>query len=198
MRRCAAALAALWLPAGGVAAQTAAEPAAPAAAPPGPAADVIPAGTVVHIAIDDALSASASHEGQPFRLHLAEPIVLAGRTLVPAGTEGGGEVIEAKRPGLAGKPGVLILAARYLAFGDVRIPLGHLRYGQTGRNNEVASIVAMAAIGLPGALVGGGDVKAAAGLRASAKVTSDVPLPAHTTSSASTEDSNQTKQGSMP
>lgn len=149
-------------------------PPAPQTSPPGV---IIPAGTPVVIELVDTLKASTSKEGQQFRLRLAEPLVVGGQTVVPAGAEGGGEVVEAKGPGLGGRPAVLILAARYLVSDGVRIPLGHLRYGSTGQDNTNLSLAVSIAVGLPGALVGGGDVKAPAGMRAAARVTSDVALP---------------------
>jgi hypothetical protein len=196
--RCAAALAALWALSGHAAlAQDAPAPAASPAVPQTSASVKVPAGTVVDIAIDEALSGSASHEGQTFRLHLAQPIVIDGLTVVPAGTEGAGEVIEAKGPGLAGRPGVLIIAARYLEFSGARIPLGHLRYGQTGHDNTGASMAVQIAVGLPGVLITGGDVKAPVGMAASARVTSDVVLPDAPAASAA-PNPDQTKQGTSP
>ena len=120
----------------GASAQTvpAAAPIAQPSAQPAAAGNVIPAGTTVLVEIVDTLKASTSKQSQLFRLRLAEPIVADGKTLVPAGADGGGEVIDAKGPGLGGRPAVLILAARYLVSNGVRIPLGHLRYGSTGKD----------------------------------------------------------------
>jgi hypothetical protein len=139
--------------------------------------DTIPAGTVVEIEIDEFLSARKSYEGQQFQLHLAEPIVRDGRTLAPAGAHGMGEVIEAKRPGIGGKPGVLTLAARYVEVRGVRLGLGHFGFSRTGHDAYGASMAVGMAVGLPGLLVTGDDVKVNPGTRAYAKINADVQLP---------------------
>ena len=196
-----AAIAALWILAVEAAAAQTPSPPTPPVTPetaPTPAGDaVIPAGTVVYLEIDDPLSAGRSFEGQTFRLHLAEPIVVGGQILVPAGTHGGGEVIEAKRPGMGGKPGALIVAARYLVLGETCIPLGHFRYGRAGRDNVDQSLVVGIAVGLPGLFITGGDVKIAPGLQASAKVSSDVSLkyPPTPPSDANPANQGQPAQG---
>ena len=175
--------------------QSSAPPLSPSPSPT--AVDTIPAGTVVAIEIDEFLSARKSFEGQQFQLHLAEPIVRDGRVLVPAGAKGLGEVIEAKRPGIGGKPGVLTLAARYVDAGPVRIRLGHFGFSRAGHDEVAASMAVGMAVGLPGLLITGDDVKVNAGTRAYAKLVADVPLPAAPTAApaGATPTTTQTNGG---
>jgi hypothetical protein len=157
-------------------------PAAEATAATQPAPTILAAkGTAVIIEIDDRLNSSTAKIGDTFRLHLAEPLIVDGKVVAAAGATGGGEVINASRANIGGRPGELTLMARYLEIDGQRVKIGHLRYGQTGRNNDTAAFVAGVAVGLPGYLITGGNVDVPAGTRAGAKLTE--PLLAPTTMS---------------
>lgn len=60
-------------------------------------AAIIPALTPVSLRIEQELGSKISHSGDAFRISLALPIVIEGTELVPAGVEGLGEVVHAKR-----------------------------------------------------------------------------------------------------
>jgi len=108
--------------------EPAAPPAAPAAAPaPAPACCVIPAGTPVVLELLDELSSRTAMRGDHFAMRLVEPITVDGRVLAPAGARGTGEVVDAAKAGMGGRPGELTVAARYLAVGDLQIPLRGLK-----------------------------------------------------------------------
>jgi hypothetical protein len=85
---------------------------------------------------------------------------------------------------MGGKAGKLVLAARYLALGGERVPLRGLQLSGAGRDRtNPATVVglsgfAFAPLGLVGLAVPGGNVDFAAGTRATAKLASDVFLPA--------------------
>ena len=167
--------------------QTASEE--PVAAEP-PAADAaaccaIAALTEIDIEIAERVTSKTNRQGQHFAIRLAEPILVDGRLVVPAGTSGVGEVVHSAKAGGAGKAGELILAARYLELDGQRIPLRSFRYGRrqgkdkTGAvntGNMVAAAV-MPAAALVGFLVKGGEVDIPAGTRASAKVSAATSLP---------------------
>ena len=155
----------------------AAEPIA-AAAPAVPASRIVALGTVVELEIDDPLSSKTNKEGDFFHLHLVDPIVRDGVILVPGGTTGMGQVTFAERSGIGGKPGKLIIAARYLEYGGTRLPLGHFHFGKVGQDNTNAALVVSMAFGLPGLFVTGGEVNVTVGARANARLTADVNLPA--------------------
>lgn len=153
---------------------------APAAAP----CCTVPARTPVVIEILDALSSRESSNGQSFRLRLAEPLVLEGHVLIPAGTEGAGEVVHAARARAMGKAGELILAARFLQHGETRIALRTLRFGSNqGRDNSgtvntiaVASSGTIPVVGMVGYLIAGGEVRVPAGTRATAQTAAELVL----------------------
>lgn len=143
-----------------------------------PAGTLIPAGTVVTVELTQALSASHAQSGDHFGLRLAEPITIEGAVVIPAGVTGQGEVIDAKPAGIGGRPGRLILAARYLEQGDLRLRLQSFKIdGAGGRDNSGLAVGATIAVGIVGALVPGGGVDYAPGARATAKISSDIMVP---------------------
>ena len=139
----------------------------------------------VEIEIVDAVSSRRNRSGDRFALRLAEPLVVDGRVVAPAGTPGEGEVVHAAKPGIGGKAGELILAARYLDLDGTRIRLRSLRYGPSqGTDNSgavgVANVVAAAVLpvaSVVGFLVSGGNIDIPAGTRANARVAADTRLP---------------------
>jgi hypothetical protein len=83
------------------------QPASPAAAIPAvaiPAADrfkevTIPAGTRLSLTLENALSSDNSKPEDPVRARLSQAIVVDGTTIVPAGAEVSGTVLEARQSG---------------------------------------------------------------------------------------------------
>lgn len=74
---------------------TAATPAPPPPAPP----IVVPAGTVLHVRLVQAVGSKISQEGQRFEATLSSPIVVKGNKIVPAGSRTLGTVAEAHASG---------------------------------------------------------------------------------------------------
>lgn len=102
---------------------------ATAPAPVAPCMHCIPALTPVVLVLDADLGSKISKTGDTFPLHLAQPIVIDGAEVVPAGTPGQGEIIHAKKAGGSGTAGELVLAARYLTIGSRQVRLRSLRVG---------------------------------------------------------------------
>lgn len=143
----------------------------------------VPAGVVVEIELVERVSTKTQKTGDRFPLRLAEPLVLDRRILAPAGALGVGEVIQATRPGMGGKPAKLVLAARYLEVRGRRIPLSGLQLSASGKNNAMAaqavglSGIAFGPLGFIGLAVPGGNVDFPAGTDATAEVARDLALP---------------------
>jgi len=144
---------------------------------------LVAAGTVVEVELVDPVSTKTQNTGDTFALKLAEPLVVKGRIVAPAGTTGVGEVVQATRPGMGGKAAKLVLAARYLTIGDKQAPLRSLRLAASGKNNAgTAGIVglsgiAFAPLGFVGLAVRGGDAVIPAGVEATAKLARATTLP---------------------
>lgn len=105
----------------------------PATAAPA-ACCVIPAETPVEVELLEEIGSGHSMTGQMFPIRLAVPIVIDGRTLVPVGTAGMGEIVHAApRRWVSRAPGELIIALRYLELDGIRIPLHRIGYSGSGR-----------------------------------------------------------------
>lgn len=153
-------------------------PVAPAAMA-GIAADVVPARTVIELEIMQALGSKTSKAGDRFAIRLAEPLVIAGRTVLPAGLTGEGEVVHAAKARWGGKAGELVLAARYLECGarssgvERRIALGYFKFGMAGQSRTAEALF----VPFVGPFIGGGEVSVAPGTRANAQTKDIIELP---------------------
>lgn len=130
--------------------------------------------TVVDIEIAQALDSKTTKPGERFAIKLASPIIVGGRTLVPAGISGEGEVVHAAKARWGGKAGELVLAARYLDCGSTRIALGYFNFGAAGENRTGTALGASIIVPVAGFFIAGGEMRVPPGTRANAKVRSDI------------------------
>lgn len=162
------------------------DPAAPATATPAAVCCTLPDGTLVELAIGEPLTSKTAQRGQRFRLLLAEPLRLGDAVLLPAGTEGVGEVIHADHARAAGKPGELLLAARFLQGPDGEIKLRGMKLGGSGKDRGNAAMGVAMGLGPLGFLVRGGQIEIPEGSRAHAKLAG--PLQVSASPPATTSD----------
>lgn len=148
----------------------------PAAEQPAAACCVAPAGTIVELEVVPLLSTKTLKRGDKYEIRLAAPLVVDGQTILPAGIMGLGEVVHSAGGSIGGKPGEMILAARFLQYGDQRIPLKGMKLGAVGRDNSGAVLAATMVTALF-MFIPGGEVQVAAGTRANAKLATDLLLP---------------------
>jgi hypothetical protein len=85
--------------------------------------DGIPAGTEVAIRLQLALSSADSRVGDSFQAVLAEPVIVAGKTLVPQGALVAGSVVAAKASGGVDDPGYLRVTLASIALNGKSVPL---------------------------------------------------------------------------
>jgi hypothetical protein len=149
-------------------------PAVPAPAPVfAPAACcTVTAGTQIEIEIDEAIDSAQRKRGDKFAISLHAPVMVGGTLILPAGTQGVGEVVHAERARGGGKPGELILAARYLELDGRRIPLRGLKLGAAGvdKTHKAMVISAIPIVGLFSPAVHGGEMQVPKGTLANAKI----------------------------
>lgn len=145
-----------------------------------PAALVLPKGHPIVIAIDAEVGSKISEAGQMFPISLAESVVVDGAELLPAGIRGEGQVVHAKKGGLAGAAGELVLAARYLDHGGRRIELRSFKFIEAGdevrsrgKDNIGLATATNTAIGPLGFFISGGNTSIAPGTIATAKIRND-------------------------
>lgn len=131
----------------------------------------LPAFTPVDIEILMSLNSKTSKMGEFFDIRLAEPIMLDGKIVVPAGALGKGEVIHAAKARAGGKAGELILTARYVEDRGQKILLRSFKFGPTtGTSKRDEALIAGSVIAAPLALfIAGGNVDVPVGTRAQAK-----------------------------
>lgn len=158
-------------------AETPAEPASDEVAPDGL---LLPKTTPLIIAIDKELGSKISVTGETFPIRLVQPVLVDGVEVLPAGITGQGEVVHAKKAGLAGAAGELVLAARYLDLGERRIALRSFRFMEAGeislgkgQDNTGVSNVTTALAGPLGFFIGGGNTNVPPGTIANAKTRND-------------------------
>jgi hypothetical protein len=146
---------------------------APAAPVP---AITLPAATSIKIALEAQVGSKVSQTGQSFPIRLVEPVVVDGVEVLPAGLKGEGQVVHAKKGGMAGSAGELVLAARYLDFHGRRIELRSFKFLEAedqastkGKDNVGLASATNAVIGPLGFLIGGGNTLIEPGTIATAK-----------------------------
>jgi hypothetical protein len=182
---------------------------APAAAPahvsvtPAPTthasgASHIPANTAVVLETQQALSSLTLKHGDLFALRLAEPVLIDGVQVLPAGTSGVGQVVHAERARAAGKAGELLLAARYLEHNGRRIALRSFRLGANGVDRTKATLGVAVALGVAAFLVRGGNIEIPAQTRAQALTAQDVNLSAQAAAASSAGSAPASSQSSVP
>jgi hypothetical protein len=131
----------------------------------------VAAGTLIEIEVGEALDSSRHKRGDNFAISLHAPVTVGDALIIPAGTPGVGEVVHAERARGGGKPGELILAARYLELGGRRIPLRGMKLGAVGldKTQKAMAIGMIPVVGLF-SFVRGGETQIPQGTLASAKL----------------------------
>jgi hypothetical protein len=70
----------------------------------------VPAGTALMVKLDTTLATFSNKAGDPFRARLAEPVMLSGRVVIPAGAMVEGRVTRVSEPRrISGKPTIGIM-----------------------------------------------------------------------------------------
>jgi len=156
---------------GGMVTQTG-EPSAESGAP-----IVIPGRTPVAITIMADLDSKQNHEGDKFPIALASAVTIDNVPVLPSGALGEGEVVHAARARAAGKPGELIINARFVSCNGVRVPLGHLHFMATGDDRSHNPLFLAPYVFVSAAFVSGGQMRIMHGTRVEAQTTAEVRLP---------------------
>jgi glucose/arabinose dehydrogenase len=133
--------------------------------------------TPVIVEVTAPLNSSRQHRGDYFALRLAEPITLDGGVVIPAGTPGVGQVVDAAAARPGGAPGKLVLAARHLDYAGQQLQLHAMKFGGTGANKSALSMGVSFAAGPFAMFIHGGEIEIPVGTRADAKLAPNVASP---------------------
>ncbi len=133
---------------------------APAAAPaekaaPAPKPKIVPAGTAIRVRLNDAIGSKTAQAGQTFTGSVMDPIVVNGRTLIPAGATVAGEVTNAKSAGRFKGAAELAITIRSVTVGGVPHALAASTVSQTSTGKGKRSAAMIGGGGGAGALIGG-------------------------------------------
>ncbi|MGJ7902305.1 hypothetical protein [Lysobacter sp. 1R34A] len=149
----------------------------PSATSGGPDARRLLAGTELLLETLQPLSSATLKRGDKFGLRLAQALSVDGALVLPAGTTGVGEVVHAERSRSGGKPGELLLAARYLEADGRQIPLRSFRVGAAGVDKSGQVIGLSIAVGVFAMFMRGGEIQIPPHTQAQARIAQDVDLP---------------------
>jgi hypothetical protein len=169
---------------------------------------VVPAGTILTVRLQEALSSKTNTQGDPFNATLAQPLVVGGKSVVPAGSSVSGTVTEAHKAGRFKGGATLDIALNTIAIGSHTYQISTLTMSQTSKGKGkrtavmagggagVGALIGGLAGGgkgaVVGALVGGGAGTAGAGLTGNR----DISMPAE--SAVSFQMTNSLKLPPLP
>jgi hypothetical protein len=151
----------------------------------------VPALTQVSIRIEEEIASNRHKPGDRFRIVVAEPVIVNDVVVIPAGSEGEGEVIHAAKAGAGGKAGELILAARYVRVGDVEVRLRSFALGATGKDRSGNALATSFVAGPFAMFVKGGAIVVPPQTVGIAKTALEFHLPAVASPPAQVSDVNK-------
>ena len=131
---------------------------------------VLPAETEVHLRLLEAVASNTHKHGDRFKLEVAEPVIVDGQVLIPAGTACIGEVVHAARAGFGGKAGELILASRFLRLADREV---RLRSFSASNGHDRVNLALGLSFVLVGLFVEGNNIALPEGTDVFAKIAGD-------------------------
>ena len=116
----------------------------------------VPEGTVVSVRLGETLSSKSSQPGQSFDATLAEPVVVEGKEVIPAGADAHGTVVDAK--GLGHFKGGALLKIELDSIKDYKVQTASVNRAIKGKGKRSAVMIGggAGAGALIGALAGGG------------------------------------------
>ena len=170
-----------------------AAPVAPAPVPaPPPPPIVIPAGTTIHVTLDQTVNSATANNGDPFAASLAVPVTSGSLVVLPVGTKVGGTVVTAQSAGKFKGQALLQLVIDSVRINGTRYPMQTNEIEDVGKSRGKRTAVGAgggAAFGaILGAVAGGGKGAAIGALAGGGAGTAgaaftgkkDIVLPAET------------------
>src|SRR3974390_3111214 len=99
----------------------------------------IPAGTPLTVKLENTLTSFSSRQGDPFQGRIVNPVIVDGKTAIPAGATVQGRVTKVAEPRrLAGKPTIAIFPEAIILPNGERLTLNaNLVYTSAGKGTDV-------------------------------------------------------------
>lgn len=140
-----------------------------------PAQSVLPEGVAVHLETREDVTSKTAKAGDPVKFVVREPVVIAGMTMIPAGSAALGQVTRARDNGLLGRSGKLEISVSHVDVGGRQIPVRGNR-DKKGASGTVG-VVGAAVVFLPlGLLIRGREATIKAGTPVDVYVAQEVPM----------------------
>lgn len=115
----------------------------------------VPAGTPVTVRLQNSVSSASSNAGDRFDAVLDAPLVVAGKTLAPAGANVTGRVVAAKSSGHLKDPGMIQLALASITIDGKEVPVTSSSVIARGSSHEKRNWAMIGGGTGAGALIGG-------------------------------------------
>ena len=140
---------------------------------------IVPEGTAIRVSLDHAISSSSSQAGDSFEATVANPVVVDGKTVIPAGARAQGTLINAKESGRLSGRAYLQLALTSIEVNGDRYDVNTTSISRSGGSHKKrnwgwiggggagGAVIGALAGGGKGALIGG-PVGAGAGVAVAA------------------------------
>jgi len=125
--------------------------AAAKAAPP----ITVPAGTPITVRLQNSVSSASSNSGDRFDAVLDAPLIVAGKTIAPAGANVVGKVVAAKPSGHLQSPGMIQLSLASLQIDGKDVPVSSSSVIARGSSHEKRNWAMIGGGTAGGALIGG-------------------------------------------
>lgn len=116
---------------------------------------ILPAGTTLTVRTSDTISAKSSEAGQTFQAVVAQPVVLHGHTVIPAGAPVTGRVVQAHQGGKIKGESDLALQLTSVRVRGASYPISTGQYLQQAKGKGKRTTVLGAGGAGVGALIGG-------------------------------------------
>lgn len=111
--------------------------------------NILRTGAEIRLTTRTELSSRTNHVGDRFDLEVAEPVMLNGQVVIPAGTPGVGEVTRVRKKGMWGRRGIIEVRMISLRMGDrtIRITGNGNDRGRAGTGGVVAAVLTVPVVG---------------------------------------------------
>jgi len=139
-----------------------------------PTCQALCAGQQIELELAEFVSSDRHKIGDRFKLRLATALSLDGTVILPAGTPGIGEVVHAQTSRGGGKPGELLLAARFLELPDGPLALRAMKLAARGQDKAGAALATSFVAGPFAMFMHGREIEIPAGTHAFAKLAQDL------------------------
>jgi hypothetical protein len=115
----------------------------------------VPEGSEFDVILDETLASNRNHAGDGFAASLAEPVVLDGKTVIPAGAHVAGRVVDAKDSGRLHVPARLSVALSSVEVDGKSYDLDTTTIGRSGQSHNKRNLGFIGGGAAGGALIGG-------------------------------------------